>query len=441
MSQNVATAYPKSVAVSSRASSVCAVLAAIALFGWSRTAHAQRSVPDSARARPDSVAARLRRAEEAITLLQQQLGEASASGVSTRSRMQLELSGRVLVHTFFNDHRVNNVDDPQFVRPDSASALPASALGLAIRQTSLGVVLTSRDVLGGSFVGDLDADFYGGQQPSSGGRTFPLLRIRTARGAVRWANGEVMVGQDSPLIAALNPVSPAAIGTPEFVTAGNLWLWLPQARVTVRTAGSVNVGLQAAVLASTTGDAVGLFDTDADPAERSGRPATEARVRVQWGDEGHISEIGCGGHLAWIAMPVGYAQSDAVACDVRIIVGPIELRGEGYSGHALRGLGGGGISQNLTVNAEPLMDRGGWGQLNVELSPMLRFGGGCGADKPDGDALAPTARLHNQSCSGYTILRPGGPIFIGGEFRRIDTRYASGTVGNNHFNLAMGFEF
>ena len=374
-------------------------------------------------------------------MLQQQLGEASTSGVTTRSRMQLEVTGRVLVHTFYNDRHVNNVDDPQFVRPDSVPDLPQSALGLAIRQTTLGVVLTSRDVLGGSFVGDLDADFYGGQQPSSGGRTFPLLRIRTARGAVRWPNGEVMVGQDAPLIAALNPVSPAAIGTPEFVTAGNLWLWLPQARVTVKTAGFVNVGLQVAALASTTGDAVGPFDTDADPAERSGRPATEARLRVQWGEEGRLSEIGCGGHLAWIAMPVGFAQSDAYACDVRILLGPIELRGEGYSGHALRGLGGGGISQNLTTLSEPLADKGGWGQVNIEVSPMFRFGGGCGADEPDEDALAATARKHNQACSGYTIIRPGGPLFVGAEFRRLETRYESGVFANNHFNLAVGFEF
>jgi hypothetical protein len=389
----------------------------------------------------DSITTRLRRAEEAIALLQTQLGEAASSGVSTRSRMQLELNGRVLVHVFRNDSRVNNVDDPQFVRPDPDSVLPPSALGLAIRQTTLGMVLTSRDVLGGTFVGDLDADFYGGQQPSSGGRTFPLMRIRTARGAVHWSNGEVMVGQEAPLIASLNPISPAAIGTPEFVTAGNLWLWLPQARVTVRTAGVVNIGLQAAALASTTGDAVGLFDTDADPAERSGRPAAEARLRLQWGEEGRKSEIGCGGHLAWIAIPVGYAQSDAVACDARIVVGPIELRGEGYSGHALRGLGGGGVSQNFNSASEPLMDAGGWGRINLELTPALHVGGGCGADKPDEATLASTARLHNQSCSGYTIIRPGGPIFIGGEFRRLETRYSSGTYANNHFNLSLGFEF
>jgi hypothetical protein len=236
-------------------------------------------------------------------------------------------------------------------------------------------------------------------------------------------------------------VSPAAIGTPAFVTAGNLWLWLPQARVTIHSGGSVNVGVQAAALASTTGDAVGLFDTDADPAERSGRPATEARVRLQWGEEGARSEIGCGGHLGWIAQAVGFAQSDAVACDARIVLGPIEVRGEGYSGHALRGLGGGGISQNLGTTSAPLRDVGGWGQLNIEATSMMRIGAGCGADKPDESAVTPGGRLHNQACSGYTIVRPGGPIFLGAEFRRIETRYAVGSFADNHLNLAVGFEF
>lgn len=438
VAQRTSTPIP---ATSTTAAAAAAAAADSARVRQDSLAARLRRANEALGARQDSVATRLRHAEEAIALLQQQLGEAASSGVSTRSRMQLELNGRVLVHMFRNDSRVNNVDDPQFVRPDSASALPTAALGLAIRQTTLGMVLTSRDVLGGTFVGDLDADFYGGQQPSSGGRTFPLMRIRTARGAVRWSNGEVMVGQDAPLIAGLNPISPAAIGTPEFVTAGNLWLWLPQARVTVKTAGSLNIGLQAAALASTTGDAVGLFDTDADPAERTGRPAGEARLRLQWGAEGRQSEIGCGGHVAWIATPVDFVQSDAAACDVHIIAGFLELRGEGYSGHALRGLGGGGISQNLDSLSAPLTDAGFWGQASIEVNPSFRFGGGCGADKPDEAVLASTARLHNQSCSSYTIIRPGGPVFIGGEFRRIETRYSSGTYANNHINVSIGFEF
>ena len=437
-----AVACLNSVAARAKASSTTLLLAALIATGAPATrAQAQRAAGDSARAAADSLAARLRRAEEAIALLQQQLAEQASSGVTTRSRMQLEFTGRVLVHAFRNDRRVNNVDDPQFVRPDSASPLSPEALGLAIRQTTLGLVVTSRDVLGGRFVGDLDVDFFGGQQPSSGGRTFPLLRVRTARGAVKWANGELMVGQESPLIAGLNPVSPAAIGTPGFVTAGNLWLWLPQLRGSVETGGPMNFGLQAAILAPTTGDAVGLFDTDTDAAERSDRPSTEARVRVRWGDGDRPSEIGCGGHLAWIALPGALARTDALACDARVVLGPVELRGEGYTGHGLRGLGGGGISQNLSRTGMPLDDSGGWGQINVDANSFVRVGAGCGVDEPRQSDVSAGGRLRNQACAGYTIIRPGGPLFLGAEYRRIETRYAGGSIANNHFNLSFGFEF
>ncbi|MEP6621747.1 MAG: hypothetical protein ABJE47_20640 [bacterium] len=402
------------------------------------------AVRDSLReAAADTLAARLRRAEEAIALLQQQLGEQTASGVSTRSRMQLEVNGRVVVNSFRNERRVNNVDDPQFVRPDSASALAIGSLGMAIRQTSLGAVLNARDVLGGHFIGDIDVDFYGGQQPSSGGRTFPLLRIRTARGTVRWAHGEFMVGQESPLIAGLNPLSPAAVGTPNFVTAGNLWLWLPQIRGTIEAGSGVRIALQGAVLAPTTGDAAGAFDTDADPAERSEVPASEARVRVRWGEDDRASEIGCGGHLGYLALPgAASARTYAAACDARVIVVPgVELRGEGYSGRGLRGLGGGGISQNVNRAGGPLDDRGGWAQVNVDMSSVLRIGGGCGADEPREADVPAGGRLRNQSCAGYALVRPTGPMFVGAEVRRITTRYTAGSVTNNHLNLAVGFEF
>ena len=446
MTATHAAARLNSVPPRAKASSAIVALCATLATATALPLHAQQRAPvtpsDSARAAADSVAARLRRAEEAIALLQQQLAEQASSGVTTRSRMQLEITGRVLVHAFSNDSRVNNVDDPQFVRPDSAQALPVEGVGLAIRQTTLGLVLTSRDVLGGQFVGDLDVDFFGGQQPSSGGRTFPLLRIRTARGAVRWTNGELMIGQETPLIAGLNPVSPAAIGTPAFAAAGNLWLWLPQIRGTVETQGAVRFALQGAVLANTTGDAVGLFDTDVDAAERSQRPAFEGRLRVRFGEEDRPSEVGCGGHLAFLAVPGGNTENThAVACDVRLMVSRFDLRGEAYQGRGLRGLGGGGIGQNVGRLNVPLDDRGGWAQINVEANALVRLGAGCGIDKPtEGDVLA-GGRLRNQACSGYTIVRPGGPLFFGAEFRRLETKYASGSFANNHFNVAAGFEF
>src|SRR5439155_9880157 len=88
------------------------------------------------------------------------------------AKRTVELTGLVLVNGFFTNARVNNSDVPQF-----ADSLPsASAIGGTIRQTRLGLLVTDPDVLRGSFSGEVDVDFYGGQQPSSGGRTFPLLR-------------------------------------------------------------------------------------------------------------------------------------------------------------------------------------------------------------------------------------------------------------------------
>ena len=152
-------------------------------------------------------------------------------------------------------------------------------MGAAIRQTSLGVRVNVSNVLGGRFEGELHTDFFGGQQASVGGRHFPLLRLRTARGVMAWSRGEVMVGQEVPLIAGPNPVSVASFGTSEFASAGNLWLWLPQLRGTLVLSSTLGLAIEGAVLAPTTGDPVGLFDTGLDPAERSNRPYLQARVR------------------------------------------------------------------------------------------------------------------------------------------------------------------
>ena len=95
--------------------------------------------------------------------------------------------------------------------------------------------VTDPDVLGGTFSGEVDVDFFGGQQPSSGGRTFPLLRMRRARGHGAVGHAQLLFGQESPLVAERSPRSLASVGFPDFAGAGNLWLWIPQARVTIET--------------------------------------------------------------------------------------------------------------------------------------------------------------------------------------------------------------
>lgn len=435
---------------------------------------AGRAAADTLR---DSVLARLQRAEDAIALLRQQLAAQAASATQSQSRARFDIGGRVLVNGFLNSRGVNNVDVPQFARPDAQAGPRPGGLGAAIRQTTLSGTAFVPRVLGATFTGDVNVDFYGGQQASPGGRHFPLLRLRTARGALRWRDVEVMVGQDGPMVSAIEPVSVAAVGVAEFGTAGNLWIWLPQVRVTAERAvtagrgpqgdGALRIGIQGAVLAPNNGDAVGLFDTGVDAAERSKRPFLQARLRARWGEEDRAGEIGIGVHRGWIVdptgPPVGDLPSDATVANALLPVGgagPLrfDLRGEAYHGQALRGLGGGGIAQTFAVAgvntpatattpavqraSVPLTTRGGWAQLNVRYLELLTVGGGCGVDAPRG-TLNPAAapRQRNNVCEGHAILRPEGPLLFGVTYRRTRTRYAAGPFVNDHYNVAFGYQF
>jgi hypothetical protein len=426
-------------AAASRRSSILAIGTLAACLCVSGAAGAQ----DSTHTKPDSIAARLDRAEEQIRLLQQELAAESESKVTTRSRMKLEFNGRVLVTGFSNSRRVNNVDNPQFVRPDTASGLPQGGAGMAIRQTTLGLAVSAPEVFGGTFHGDLDVDFYGGQQPSTGGRTFPLLRLRTARAMVKWTYGELLIGQESPLIAAVNPVSLAAVGTPDFAGAGNLWLWLPQIRGGLETGGKVSIGIQGAVLAPTSGDPANVFDTDDDLAEHSSRPYLQGRLHVRWGADDLAGDIGVGVHQGWLAAKGdSLISSSAFAVDVLLPVTRwLEIRGEAFQGQALKGLGGGGIGQGLGLNGVPVHTSGGWAQVNLKPTSRVLVGAGYGVDDPRDSDLAAGSRLKNVVREAHIHVRPGGPFVFGLEYRRLDTTYSTGVLGNDHINLSAGIEF
>jgi hypothetical protein len=402
----------------------------------------------------DSLAERLERAEEAIAALRQQVATQASSGVQSRTGAQLELSGRVLMNAFSNNRRVNNSDVPYFVRNDPVSGRDNDAFGMAIRQTSLALAVTVPGVLGARFSGDAEVDFFGGQQPSGGGRTFPLVRMRTATGALRWTHAELLAGQEVVLISPHNPVSVAMFGFPGFTAAGNLWLWLPQLRGTYERGSNVRLGIQAAVLAPTSGEPAAAFDTEADSAEQSREPFVQGRLRARWGTDQMEGEIGLGAHYGTVMSrdTVGPTsrplrlRSDAISVDLRIpLTSWLEMRGEAYQGQAVRGLGSGGIAQGVARNARargvPVRDRAAWLQVNARAASGITVGSGCGfSDPEDEDLPAATGRMENGICEGHLIWRPG-PVLVGFEYRRIKTTYSSGAHTNNHLNLAVGFVF
>lgn len=389
----------------------------------------------------DSIVARLERAEEMIGLLQQQLADQAQVAVQTHSRLAMELTGRVLVHAFSNSARVNNIDVPLMVSPLVADGLPRGGVGLSVRQSSLAFVVTAPNILGADFTGDMDLDFYGGQND---GNTTPLIRLAVTRAWLRWKRTEVMVGQDVPLVSPLNPRSLASIGAPGFSTTGNLWAWLPQLRVGVERPGRVAVGVKGAVLAPTMAGKSDMTPSDHDLAQRTKRPFVEARAHARWGEDDLAAEVGVGVHRGWYATANSSTRrrSAGVAADALIPLSRrVELRGEWYAGDGMQGLGGGAVGQLFNLSGQPIHSTGMWGQLNFRPTAHVTLGGGLGMDDPDDAGLSATARLKNVVSEVHLHLRPAGPVVIGLEARRMATTYANGTLRNTHLNLAVGFEF
>jgi hypothetical protein len=403
---------------------------------------------DSIKAALDSLTERLERTEQTLERLQHQTEEQAQSKIQTRSRNHLEISGLILFNGFYTDTKTNNSDVPTFVaQPVPADTLlpnPAHAAA-QVRQTRLGFSLTGSHALGADLSADLQLDFYGGQQPSSGGRTFPLPRIRTAAVRLDWRHFGLLVGQETQIISPLNPVSFASVGIPGFTNAGNLWFWVPQVRLTYETGARPRFGIQGAALAPMLGSAQTPFLTTADSAERSKRPMVQGRVYVGWGDGETESEIGLGVHRGWISTPADTTiTSEAYTADVRLAIGEkILLMGEGFwNAQAIAGLGGGGIGQEFGVGGVPVKSRGGWGQLNLRPSFSWEFGGGFGIDDPDVTQLpVATGRGRNMVYEGHVHVRPGGGLIFGVEYRRISTRYSAGTLSANHVNGFMGVAF
>ena len=391
---------------------------------------------------------RLARAEDAITVLQRQLADMAATNVHTATKVHAELFGRLLLNGFYNTGRVNLIDDPQFVLPGAPPLSFHGTTGLTVRQSTVGVAMTANDVLGGNMAGEITLDLFGAAAADPS-KNFPQPRIRTLGVTIAWKHVDLLFGQESPLFLGVNPVSAAAVAVPDFVTAGNIWLWLPQIRLGLHTAGKVQFGVQGAALTPQSGDPVNALDPDqSDLAERSGRPYVQGRAYLKWGRDEMAGEIAFDVHQGWFATAGDSLLSSwGVGVDASFSLAPwLEIRGEVYRGQLLRGLGGGGIAQNFglpdTVSgspALPLHDEGAWAQLIFRVRPRLEIPIGCGADTPLLDDRP--VRQRNVSCSAGVIVRPGAGTLFAFTYRRIETSYKTSMKSDDHFNLSAGFEF
>jgi hypothetical protein len=419
-----------------------------------------RTAPPSAL---DSLRAQLARTDSTLRLLQQQVATESATPLRMRSRIQVELSARLIMNGSLTTGAVSNAEIPGFAAPNrppnAVLGTTPRVFGLSLRQSLIGASASVDSVAGGTLLADLELDFFS-RALDANPPLFPEPRLRTARVFLVWPRTEVMAGMETPLISDLNPISSAGVAIPVFAAAGNLWNWLPQLRIShtvwAQPDNQWALAVQGALMAPSATDRPLTNPQGADIGQASGRPALQSRLRLRRGealDERAAqgvwlsgAEFGVGVHRGWLR-PAGDSllQSWAVSMDLRMSLGHgLELRGEGYRGRLLRGLGGGGIGQNFgtlgaapTATGDPLTDTAGWLQLNAQWHPSWVAGMGCGTDRVHG---ARADRRRNTVCASHVTWRPAQPLLFSLEYRDLATRFSDGRRQAGHWNIALGID-
>ncbi len=370
----------------------------------------------------------------------------------------IKLYGTLLFNAFSNDTHSNNEDIPSFALPRSAG--PVDNFGATARQARLGLSLSGLNAAGAKLSGTLETDFFGGAPTLSNGVNMDVIRMRLAFGRLDWTHFAVEAGQDWAVFAPLNPTSLAEFAIPEFSSSGNLWIRTPQIRAEWKSGLSHDRGFlwQLAALDPNIGDNPDVFSTARQPgAGELGRlPAVETRLALSGHVAGRAATLGLSGHWgtaknssvsSGVALTRSF-ESWGAAVDYNIPLSSfMALSGEAYAGRAL-GLFSGGIAQTVFPVHEPgdngVGTRGGWLQLQFDLTGHWQTNVAYGIDLPEKANLSTGSRSKNQSYMANILWHVSPNVTLGLDWRRFLTDYFNQPFADNsgdHFNLAAAYTF
>lgn len=374
--------------------------------------------------------------------------------------------GTIFFNAFGNSSGTNNADVPLF------AAAGAGNISATARQTRLGLRLAGPELAGAKLTAVLETDFFGGFPSVGVGETFGVVRLRLAYARLQWPGTGLLVGQDWMVFAPNNPVSIASAAIPQLVTAGNLWMRLPQVRIERRGGTDVKWLAQAAVLMPGTGDfpagAQTPFLLQPGAGARARLPYFQARLSLSqenWLGLNAAATFGGSAHYGRvrISTTTGDHESDSVgvALDWNLPLAPrLALLGEAFFGRNLAGFQGGifqGINPDFAhrigavlvpAGPRPIGSRGGWAQLGFTPpgADRLTLYAGYGLDDPhDEDLVSIPARdwrTRNQVFTASFLHKFSTQFSWGVEFRRFETLFAeSGRRSNNHINLGVAISY
>jgi hypothetical protein len=391
-------------------------------------------------------AERLTEIEENQRLLTDRLDEQHQTKVESTSRYRVKLSGIVMLNAFANRGRVDNQEVPDLaLRPIPTET--GRTFGITALQSQVGLETYGPVLAGAKTSAGLQFDFFGTSASPQYATSYGAVRLRTAAVRMDWPRTSIVFGQDAPFISPLTPTSIATLAYPAFAYSGNLWTWIPQARIEHR----FNVSEQGTITLQG-----GFFD----PIPRGpSQPAYATRVAWSHGDVDRPLTLGVGGFYSREDRGAGRTEDGwAGTADWLIpLGGRFTLSGEFYRGEAIGSLGAAqgrsvvfsGLETDPASAMIGLNTIGGWAQLGFKATSTVELNAAYGEDQPFREDLlhfsppAPTTSLisRNRTQMYNVIFRPKTNLIFSLEYRRFRTWRIDTSTNASHVNLGVGVLF
>jgi hypothetical protein len=402
-------------------------------------------------------------ADQDPSFLASKISEMHQDKVESVSKYPVKISGLVLFNSYWNNGYLDIQDLPNLAFAKFPGA-PNPGVGATLRQTVLGVDATGPKVWGARSSASAEVDFAGGSPGTSFGVATGLLRLRTAKVSLDWRATSVSIGQDNLFFSPLSPTSYATMLEPALSWSGNLWVWTPGIVATHRVAlGSDSaLMLQGGVLDPLTEEAPPQHGRVSTAGEATRTPAVAGRIALDHSKAERLPfTIGFGAYRAKQQYDLFPEVTGWTAnTDIKVGFGKhLEISGEGYTGQAVGGLGGGIWTSVIFpetsephTSVHPLRSAGGWGQVKFMPASRFEINAAFGQDENFGDSLRffPAsfssagffAMQKNRTELFNFIYKPSSVLLFAVEYRHLFTQQANaeGDSGD-HLNLAAGVRF
>lgn len=391
------------------------------------------SNPSSEGNKPDNAAL-----DERLSVQEHRTAEQAQTKVEAAHKYPIQLDGMLLFNAFAN----GAVGTAEYSGTDNLLTGP-SRDGATVRQTLLGLTFQGPQLPGdGRVNGFITMDFYGGTSDP----LYSRFRVRRADVSLDWNDRSFSVGQDKPLISPYQPDSLAEVGVPPLAGAGNLWLWLPQARYEERHKFGGSTGFKAQLAVLQTEETYAYVAPSSASTLEPTRPALEGRFavwhkiddtrRVEFAPGFHASTTHVGGtsvnsrigSFDWLVVPSSYLQ----------------FSGTIYKGENVAALGalGNGFTISPAGAVHPVNATGGWAQLAFPITPRLSLNVLSGIEDDRNSFLNPYSIVHNWTYASNVMYHLGPNVVVSMEALQMRTRTFSDAGGiQNHYDLALGYLF